>query len=252
METDVREKAALAAMRRNLKRWLREWDTRNVLQDAVARGDPTLPGLPSWSDSNRVEVRTGSDQDLLSCVEAGQIRLLPRPGLGAGCGLGGLRPVYVVILEDRGNGIWLVAPFSGFASPAVPGEWLTGLRQVPLKVLSLWNARAVDAAAVARGWSCGSFPSGKVADALDVWRHATRGAPLEIVSANRIGPPLRHPLDPRHAYMQEESELLDVHLGAESAGSAGGLPIYEVAAPQYLRAAEERGKYGGKGDRGKA
>lgn len=251
MESDAREQATLAAMRRSLKRWLREWNTRNALHDAAVRGDPARPELPAGTDSKPAVIRVGVGKGLLSGVEAGQIRLLPRPGISAGCDLGGLRPVYVVILQDRGNGTWLVAPFSGFTNPAVPGEWLTGLRPVPLKVLSLWNARTVDAVAAARGWPCGRLSSGKVADALDVWRHATQGEPLERVAANRIGPALRHPLDPRHAYMQEETELLDAHLGAESAGGAGGLKVYEVAASQSRKAAEERGQYGGKGDSGK-
>ena len=49
------------------------------------------------------------------------------------------------------------------------------------------------------------------------------------------GPRLRHPLDPRHAYLDQESERADACLG-ESQPEAGSRP--------HSQAAEESGEYG--------
>jgi hypothetical protein len=56
---------------------------------------------------------------------------------------------------------------------------------------------------------------------------------------------LLHPLDPRHAYLQEESELLDLHLGVRPAGRTSDRRfVYGLTQSGHSKAAEERGVYG--------
>ncbi len=106
------------------------------------------------------------------------------------------RPVYVLVLGRGGaRGTRQVAPFARFEVPATPGEAGTGLAPPPLRVLALWNRRTVPAARLA-------------ALAWPVLR-LSRTQRLEASAAGetRRGPPLVHPLDPRHDYLDEERRL---------------------------------------------
>ena len=83
--------------------------------------------------------------------------------------------------------------------------------------------------------------------ARDLYRHLNSGAPLSVVSPDRIGPPLLHPLDPRHGYLAEEADLLAGHL-AESGGEgaeASDTLTYPMPGSTRRMAAEDRPEYGG-------
>lgn len=106
------------------------------------------------------------------------------------------RPVYVVVWKKSdAAGRCQVVPFARFASPATPGEVLSGLESPPLRVLCWWNRRMVSAA-----WLQAS-----------TWR-ICRLVPALVPTLfmdgdERRGPRLVHPLDPRHAYLDTEREL---------------------------------------------
>ena len=222
--------------------WLAEWRAHVVLSAVTA---DALPGR-SDSGAGKRHVAARAAGGASAAPGVGQIRLLrPGPATESGARTGWARPVYVAVLAERGAGLWLVAPFSRFVSPAVPGEWLTGLRPIPLKALCLWNAREFDAAAAGSSWVSGTLPQAKVADALDVWRSVNGAGPMRRVSEGRVGPPLLHPLDPRHAYLQEESELLDLLVGCLPTGlTSGRRSMYDLPQSGYCKAAEEHGSYG--------
>ena len=81
-----------------------------------------------------------------------------------------------------------------------------------------------------------------------IWQNQT---PISAPNRN-VGPPLRHPLDPRHKYVAEEQEMLDA---ATAVGEKEeGQPQANVAhpasydwKPDALRlAAEQKAEYGEK------
>ena len=207
---------------RRLAAWLDEWQLEQRLQAA----DSSAPAGPAARAPIRYPApRPGA------AVSAGQIRLLP-PATPATAG----RPVYVAVFAPAGLDRWQVVPFGRFATPGLPGEFLTRRRTPPLRVLCAWNAGVVGA-----GLLQASYPAGRLtaaerhaAEALLAAAGATRTLPASV--ASRTGPPLVHPLDPRHRYMEEERALW-LEIGAVS-------PAASDAAPLRLAAEEPGTPYG--------
>ena len=189
-------------------------------------------------------------------VGIGQIRLL-RPATLIGPDD---RPVYVAVIEERAGNSFLVAPFGRFSTPADPGEWQTGLKAPPLRVLCLWNSRVAAGETLARNsWPAGRLAPRKVAEALEVYRLAKLGVPPTTVRPSRLGPPLRHPLDPRLQYRAEEAALIEECLrpaeAREPADGAGRvyemrerseLPLAAEAHPDYGSAAKGKRRRSGR------
>jgi hypothetical protein len=112
----------------------------------------------------------------------------------------------VALISERTDGGFLVAPYGRFAEPATPDELLTGRETPALQVLCLWNSEELTAAEVCTSWFVDILSEQEVADALAIYRHPS-GTPLPPGLQTRVGPPLSHPLDPRHDYLDEEREL---------------------------------------------
>ena len=188
--------------RRQLAAWLYEWESDQRLR-AVWEAVSTPPSDFSAS--------------VPGCISGPRIK--PKPGLIVLLPpLGDLgpaeRPFYVLILEEQVSGAVLAAPFSRFPVPSEPGEWQTGLRAGPLRVLCLWNTRVFPRFLVEAGYQSGQLSQQKLAQAFEVYRILYEEGSFRSVSHRAVGPPLRHPLDPRHAYKHEESEALDAILNA--------------------------------------
>jgi hypothetical protein len=208
--------------------WLKEWELDRILRKELAKDQ-----APQKRSS------AGLSHDKAGKSPAvGEIRLLHPAGVGGDQG-----PVYIVILENRPDNTFLIAPFGRFAEPALPGEWLTGLKPVPLRVLCLWNSRVVAEATLNRSWRAGRFSAVRLRQAMELHRHITASTPLVSVSTDDIGPELRHPLDPRQQYQLEESNLLDENLSA--AVDQGSL-VYEIEDTELRLAAEPQLPYGRK------
>lgn len=228
---------------RKLALWLEEWRICRILRP-VNLNDPAAPtGSADVKNNHAVSADAGNDPELKARprLQSGQIRLL-RPGQ---MDLPQERPVYVLLLKRQSHKSFLVAPFSRFANPAVPGEWQTGLRALPLRVLCLWNARRVAVPVLLEAWFCGSIEAVLVSQAVAIWRHLKEGTPVCAATMALLGPPLKHPMDPRRTYLEEERELLDAHPGI--VGEAGGkcsLLRYGNPSSNLRMAAEERNKYG--------
>jgi len=147
----------------------------------------------------------------------------------------GWGPVYVLILASEPAG-WRVIPFGRYATPAVPGEWATGLDSVPLRVLCFWNSRIVRPEIFLPGVVKRMAPK-RFAEFVSVFHHIiSRGS----VMKKQCGPPLIHPADPRYAYLDEERERVDDHV--PSMEGEGEEDNEEPA--QWLLAAEGRPRYG--------
>ncbi len=182
-----------APFRKRLWHWLQEWETDLLLRQATKPNQSeTFP--PSDATSS---APCGTD----IAWNPGDIALLyPTPPN---------RPIYTLILECMDNRTFLICPFSRFAEPATPGEWITGSQTIPLRVLCLWNSHVADSTVLGRGWRSGRLSQPQLVSALELHDHMNSGAPLVLADPSDLGPPLIHPADPRWLYMEEESRLLD-------------------------------------------
>lgn len=221
--------------RRQLERlaaWLREWKIA-VRLEAARPAEPSAVTRPSL-DYDSLDA---SDRSARLCVgakplAAGDIVLLP-PDAEATRG----RPMYVALVRSERPGLWLAVPFGRFAEPALPGEWATGRRAPTLRVLCLWNHGLLEEARLRHGWRVGRL-TGRERCAADRLLALRPGEAPPFRLASRIGPPLAHPLDPRHDYVEEERVLwlprrAGLHLAERSAR-------YELDGVSTLPMAAER------------
>ncbi len=201
--------------RRQLAAWLFEWQTDRRLREACGaeRAAPPAGTGPSAGRS-----RTHGP---------GQIVLLP-PAPDAGPAD---RPLYVLVLAAATAGTVRAAPFGRFAVPATPGEWRTGLRAGPLRVLCLWNARRFPRRLLEAGWRAGRLNRATLIRALALDRLIRAGGADAGATTPDIGPPLVHPLDPRHEYLRGELEILEAALTIEPAEGAGARACIYPARP---------------------
>jgi hypothetical protein len=217
-----------------LSRWLGEWELDRILGKELAndhnlQARSSTQSVAGWGSPYG---KTGKSP------AAGEIRLFHTAG-----GDPHQRPVYVAVLEDRPDDAFLIVPFGRFAEPALPGEWLTGLKPVPLRVLCLWNSRVISGSSLAgMSWRAGSLTRSKIKQALESYHYIRTGATLISVSPNDFGPPLRHPLDPRHQYQLEETEFMEASLARTEPGS--GNLVYETNDGEVRLAAEPTEPYG--------
>jgi hypothetical protein len=187
-----RQPSQTAWARLALAAWMHEWQLDRRLRQA----DEAAPGAAPPAPCRYPATAPGR-----GVIAAGQIRLLPpvTPQTAA-------RPVYVAVLAQAGGGVWQVAPFGRFATPALPGELALRRRALHLRVLCLWNVSALPDALLRAAWQAGRLSAPEQRGAASV-QAALRGTPLPGMLARRVGPPLVHPLDPRHAYLDEERAL---------------------------------------------
>ncbi|HNS80444.1 MAG TPA: hypothetical protein PKM67_03190 [Kiritimatiellia bacterium] len=156
-------------------------------------------------------------------------------------------PVYVLLLLLEENSRMLAVPFSRYASPAVPGECLTGLRAVPLRTLCCWNARPVREAQLLPGY-VKRLAGGKLEELRRKCGHVLYNQPVDVRLTRGFGPPVAHPADPRYAYLDEERLRLDLHLNINESDERRIIEYREQNAGQktWLMAAEGRARYGEK------
>lgn len=177
--------------RRSLAAWLAEWQVDEALR---AEADERVKGGGIYPVKDATAARAAP-----AAVTAGQILLL-RPFSAALAE----RPRYLAALARQPAG-WLVAPFGRFSTPAVPGELATGRDAPPLRILCLWNAALVPQHLLERSWVTDRLTKPELSAALSLYRSIRDGEPPPRQLADRMGPPLQHPLDPRRDYLEEES-----------------------------------------------
>lgn len=184
---------------KNLALWLRRWREELALAQAGELPEPLAAEVPVPSLPADVQPFDSFG------VWTGDIRLL-NPWLVREV----RRPLYFAVLGEWLEGMWLIAPYARFSLPATVGELNTGRgesdpKQDPLAVLSLWNAHTVPPEVVQQSWFIDTLSGDELENAWEVFRHVTTGKPLSPLLAQRAGPPLYHPSDPRHDYLAEEA-----------------------------------------------
>lgn len=222
-------KKVSSADRLHLSAWLAEWQIDQDLGESDV--DDAAALIPSHAAYQKPS------------AEIGDIWL-------AGPIAGEVRPLYMLVVAAIDDTlVWV--PFSPFSTPALPGEWKTGLRAMPLRVLCFWNARAADGrSAVCKGWKVKRLTAAQLSGAQSVWNWVKGQGNLSPAIRKRIGPPLVHPADPRHRYREQEWERMESHFKRasleESEDELSGPYLAESgAAPgSHLLAAETRGAYG--------
>jgi len=226
--------------RQTLREWLREWELDRALcgadGDSVAAEADNEPVAP--------ELRAAPVEEE-PAPEVGQIRCLS-PELTAAR----TRPLYVACLAEAPPDRLLVAPYGHLAVPGLPGELATGRASTPLRVLCLWNARPVLAAVLRRSWLADALSERELEEALAVYRALRGGTPPPDDLADRTGPPLSHPDDPRHAYAREAEGLMtDLEEGRTGPPAAIEYPRRPAFTAEELpKAAEPREQYGESGE----
>lgn len=196
----LRLRSPSESQRACLTRWLLAWDIERHLVDGPA-GDATLDAR-----EGKAEVSCGARDNVAELdadVECGQIRLFSPKAPGAPA-----RPLYVAVLAGAGDEVFLVAPFSRFDEPAVPGEVLTGKNAKTLRVLCLWNARDLSAALLSLSWVVDALTSDEQAKFRRAYASLQAHGRVPDDIAEIAGPPLQHPADPRHEYLEQDGMTL--------------------------------------------
>ncbi len=152
------------------------------------------------------------------------------------------RPVYVLLMPAESAEAIRLIPFSRYPVPATPQEWRTGFDQQPLRVLCLWNQHVCDRARLPANWLVMTITPKQQAE---VARALQMSHGLQTYASRRFGPPLLHPFDPRHVYLQEERMLLNDLYGAsgETPKTIIEYPVSRADAERLL-AAESPPAYG--------
>jgi len=235
--------------RRALLEWLREWAIDRALR---AGDDVGVPAHRSGGSAPRIRPPAG-EPDGGPALNAAAFEEEPAPAVGQIRCISPewtaayARPLYVACLAEAAPDRLLVAPYGHLSTPGLPGELATGRTSTPLRVLCLWNACPAPAAVLRRSWLVDALSERERSEALAVYDALRGGTPPPDDLTDRLGPPLSHPDDPRHAYVRE-SERLMADLAEGRTGQSALLEYperREYGAEELPRAVEPREPYGG-------
>lgn len=182
---------SIEAQRKALADWLLLWKIDQSLATAV--GNPT--GAVDAPTTENLEL-SHSDFTYSAANETpaeGDVVLLPPIGRVTQS-----RPVYFALRKHTVDG-WLAVPFARLPLPATEAEFATGRAERPLRVLAPWNAGILPDGILDQAWKVGRLRPVELA-ALRAYEN---GGPPRL----EAGPPIIHPLDPRHTYLDEEREV---------------------------------------------
>lgn len=183
--TDNDEDAAV------LDQWIEEREIDKMLR---GRSDDPLPFIVNVSRL----AKAGSPFD--EHVESGQIRILSSSLVADDT----VMP-YVAVLERWMEDIWLVVPFSQYATPATDGEMATGIPLVGQHVLQCWNARGAHERLIGKSHVIGTLDEKVRNEALALFRHVCAGKELPEDFSALVGPPVLTKADPRREYIVESA-----------------------------------------------
>ncbi|MCC5844770.1 MAG: hypothetical protein JJU05_11010 [Verrucomicrobia bacterium] len=200
--------------RKQLEGWLRDYTVWRRL--GAESGE-----VAEEKDADRSDAPDFSGEP---APETGQIRLWPSTDFRD-------PPLYGLLAAPE-YGSWGVLPFSPLALPATPKE-LKVMEAPPLQVVQGWNLRRISAVQARNSWCAGRLPESESfkLEMFLAWMNSGEAVPALL--ADHAGPPLAHPLDPRHEYLEDERERTDRTLGASTAsGGQQSAPFSKAAEPE--------------------
>ncbi|MBU1693648.1 MAG: hypothetical protein KJ726_06500 [Verrucomicrobia bacterium] len=217
----IRSPVQPARPEQQLLQWMREWTVDLALREepeALSAEDRAVPEAEPPG------------------LAPGQVRLLfPLSGGSRS------RLCYLAVLQEVRPGYFLAAPFGRFSTPATPGEWRSPRTEPPLRIVCLWNARVMPGALLSQSWLVDELTDGEQAHARSVYEACKGRRPVPAELAAVVGPPLCHPLDPRHDYMDEERAWMDAVISSSLHGAQGHL-TFPAVSHESLPLAAEPGK----------
>jgi hypothetical protein len=212
---------------RNLELWLGEWQAELHLRelDQLESLEPEpLRAAPLYGEPQGGAV-----------LKLGGIQLMYPDSPGAWT-----RPVYLALLAESEPGSWLVAPFSRFSHPALPGELLLTRAELQLRVLCVWNNFHIRKSRLECGWMVDRLAPTDVEAANSLLAALRVGVEPPEALAARLGPGVASPRDPRWEYQREEMELVERLLPNEEAVRRAAIYPLRETALEYRDIAAER------------
>jgi len=170
-----------------LAAWFQDYSLWRALQHSEDEPEAGMDTAAGFQESSR--------------PAEGQIRLWP----------GGELPLYGLLIRSEYDQ-WTVIPFSVLSEPAVPQE-LRIRTSGPAQVLQGWNARRLGGRQVAESWKADDLQEEEQFRVEGWWLAVEAGAEPPPLVRDHVGPPLRHPLDPRQEYLLSEANRSDGILG---------------------------------------
>lgn len=110
---------------------------------------------------------------------------------------------FVVVLEKWDDDMWLIAPFSQYATPATPGEMDSGIGLMGRRVIQAWNARTIHDRLLAKSFRCGELDADVTNEVAALFRNQLAGTELPEAFSVRRGPAIILEADPRRDYVAE-------------------------------------------------
>ena len=222
----------LKEQRRRLAAWLSDWELDLALTtetDHGVRWEQTVGAIAFECGEKKLAKRQ---------ITAGDLYLLHPNACLSDSRMWHL----VVVRECDAGGAALVAPFSRFSHPALPGELRVSVPDPGLQVIQVWNARRTSPALFDGAWSLGQLGMPDTAALRAVAAYIETGQPLPYTFACRVGPHLLHPADPRFRYREEEMQALNRVAGEDDAA----LQLRQLMGADIVvqMAAETPGRYG--------
>lgn len=153
----------------------------------------------------------------------GQIRLWPAIQLE--------HPPMYGLLMRAGYGRWRVLPFSPLGEPALPAE-LKISDAAPARIVQGWNARELSCSRVVQSWFVDSLSEEMLFKLNRWWLMLAAGEEITGDVVADVGPSMRHPLDPRHDYLDSESDRADFNLGSTVAEKDESYRLQKAAEPE--------------------
>ena len=110
---------------------------------------------------------------------------------------------FVAVIEKWDDDMWLIAPFSQYATPATPGEMDSGTGLMGRQVIQAWNARTIQERLLSKSFLCGELDPGITMEVAALFRNQLAGTELPETFSARRGPAIAFEADPRRDYVME-------------------------------------------------
>lgn len=158
-------------------------------------------------DDNKTE-----DIDVLQKLRKKQIKM-PKPGqircLDSALTLFPDRLTAILVLSQWSDQLWLIAPFSPYSLPAIPGELATNIGFQHYSVVEAWNAVVVPEVILCTRTSFLRDAGEQLRkDVCTIFFQQLEGTETPAELIDRVGPGINSELDPRIQYLLGEKQLL--------------------------------------------